>query len=303
MSVFEFEYPYIFIFIFIYTFIVFYFKQKQQSYFIPNIVNHFPSIKRKKEFKNILKHLIVISAIVALASPIKTESIIDKNRHILDIVLNIDTSGSMSLKGLNQQDYNKTRLDVVKNVVKDFINRRQKDKIGLVVFGDKSSVASTLSDDKRAILSIVNKIQIGVVGKSTSLIDSIVQSTNLLKNSFSSSKLIILLSDGDDTASKVPLKIALKIAKKYNIKVYTVSIGESNNNLLNIISKKSSAKSFIATDAKDLKEVYKSITKLEATTHNKKKIKIIHYYYNYVLYFTIFCALLLALLFKQSKDF
>lgn len=303
MNSFQFEYSYFLILIPIYTFIVFYFKVKEQSYYIPNIIGVIPSAKKQKKIKNLLKYFIIISAIISLASPIEIKHPIDKSRHTLEIVLSIDTSGSMSLNGLNELDYNQTRLDVVKDVVKKFIDKRKKDRIGLVVFGDKSSVASPLSYNNEVPLNIVDKITIGIVGKSTALIDSIVQATKLLKNGFSSSKLIILLSDGDDTASKVPLEVALKIAKKYKIKIYTISIGESNNNLLGLISKESGAKSFIATNQKDLKEVYTSIAELEATTFNSKKVKTIDYLYKYPLFFSLFCMLILTFLVKKSEEF
>jgi len=302
MLIYTFEFPYVFFLLFLYFVIILFFKVKQQSYFIPNLVEKLPAITPQKDFRNILKHLIIVSAIFALASPIKTENIIDLNKHTLDIILSLDTSGSMSLKGLNRFDYNQTRLDVVKTVVKDFIKKRSKDRIGLVIFGDKSSVAAPLSNDNEAILSIVENITIGVVGKSTALIDSILSASNLLEKSFSSSKIMILLSDGDDTASKVPLDIALKVANKYKIKIYTVAIGESNNNLLNIISQQSGAKSFVATDKEDLKEIYQSITKLEATTHNSNTIKVISYCYQYFLYLTLISAFALALLVQKSED-
>ena len=302
MNSFYFEYSYFLISIPIYIFIIIYFTQKEQSYYIPNIVDTLKATKKHKSIKNILKHFSVIFAILALSSPIQIQHQIDKNKHTLEIVLNIDTSGSMSLNGLNELDYNQTRLDVVKSVVKDFIHKRKKDTIGLVVFGNRSSVASPLSYNNEVTLNIIKKLTIGVVGKSTALIDSIVQATQLLKNGFSSSKLIILLSDGDDTASKVPLEIALSIAKKEKIKIYTIAIGESNNNLLELISRESGAKSFIATNKKDLQKVYKSITQLEATTHNIKKIKIIHYLYKYPLYLALLCIFIIAILVRKNEE-
>ena len=300
MSGFSFEYPALLLLIPLYTLTIFALKKKEQAYFIPHILQRVSTTQKRGNLRNILKHFTLFSLIIALASPIKTEHPIDKERHTQDIVLSIDTSGSMSLVGLNPNDYKQTRLDVVQSVVKAFIKKRAKDRIGLVVFGDSSSVALPLSEDQESILSVVDKITIGILGKSTALIDSIVSASSLLKNSFSSSKIIILLSDGDDTASRVPLETALKIAKKYKIKIYTIAIGESNNNLLQLISKESGARSFTASNQNDLQEVYRSITALEAATHNSNRITLVHYYYNYPLYSALFLALLLA--FVARKD-
>jgi len=296
---FQFEYPFVLVFFLLYLVITFAFKRKEQTYFIPNFVGVLPSIKRKKDVRRSLKIFIILLSIIDLASPIQKYKTIDTTLHTLDIILSLDTSGSMSLVGLNPLDYNQTRLDVVKNVVKDFLKTRQKDRIGLVVFGNRSAVVSPLSFHSKSLLNSLNKITTGIVGKSTALIDSLVQASKLLKHSSSSSKIIILLSDGDDTASKVPLAVALNIAQKQNIKIYTIAIGESNNNLLKIISQESGAKSFVASNTQNLKEIYNTITALEATTHNQKKITNLRYLYHYPLILSLF--LLLVLMFLQTK--
>ena len=301
MNHFSFEYPSVLWLVPAYLFVVSFFKVKQQSYFIPNMIAYLPGRKKKRDLKKILKHLTVITALVALASPVEHIQLTEKNKHTLDIVLSLDTSGSMTLNGLNPQDYEQSRMDVVKEAVQDFVRERTKDAIGLVIFGDRSSVVLPLTSDKQVLLDTVSMIKSGIVGKSTALIESIVQSVMLLKNGYSSSKLIILLSDGDDTASKVPLEIALKIAKKYGIKIYTISIGESNNNLLHIISSQSGAKSFIAREKSDLTQVYETITKLEATTQNSSKTEIVKYYFRYVLLLSILFVTLFAFMCRRDE--
>jgi len=298
----EFEFPLLLALIPLYILLSILFKIKQQSYYIPNFLDILPAMQKKKEFKSILKLLIIILSIIALASPIHKHKELDTSLHTLDIVLSLDTSGSMSLKGLNPHDYNQTRVEIVKNVVREFLLTRKEDRLALVVFGDKSAVVSPLSYDEKALLSSLDKITTGVVGKSTALIDSVVQASQLLKNSFSSSKIIILLSDGDDTASKVPLSIALKIIQKYKIKVYTIAIGESNNNLLSLLCKKSGGESFTVQNTDKLKEVYSTITNLEEKTYNKKKKIIIDYYYHYPLALSLFLGFIFALMIRKEEQ-
>jgi len=300
MQGYSFEYPYVLVIIFIFIGLELLFKQKVASYYIPNVITQLASTKSSSLAKMALKYSIFCTFLLALASPILTKQLPDKTQHTLDIVLSLDTSGSMSLNGFNELDYKQSRWSVVQDVASDFIKERDKDRIGIVVFGDTSAVATPLSYDNSAPLSNIKNINIGVVGRSTALIDSLATATTLLKNSLSSSRLIILLSDGDDTASKIPLEIVLSLLKKYHVKVYTVAIGESNNNSLELISKKTDAKSFIANNKKDLNAVYKEISSLEADTYNRSSIEVIEYFYFYPLLLSLVLALLLV--FKARKD-
>ena len=301
MQNFTFEYPIVFLLLTLFVLSAFFFNLKEQYYFVPNIVDNLPAQTHKKDRVRLFHFLSIVFAFMALASPIYVVQEVDKSEHTLDIVLSIDTSGSMSLNGLSADNYDKTRLDVVKSVVKEFIQKRKKDAIGLVLFGDRSGVASALSRDTQALISRVNAVTVGVFGKSTALIDSILQSTLLLQKSTSSTKIIILLSDGDDTASKVPLSIALKLAHKEHIKIYTISIGKSNNNLLKLIANESGAKSFVVNSKKNLQEVYASISKLEAKTENKTSKKVPYYEYKYFIMPTLL-FLLLFLYFSQKTS-
>jgi len=300
MQEYSFEYPYVLLLIFIFIGISLVFKQKMASYYIPNIITNLAPTKTYSIPNTILKYSILCTLLISLASPILTKQMPDNTQHSLDIVLSLDTSGSMSLNGFNELDYNQSRWSVVQDVASDFIKERSKDRIGMVIFGDTSAVASPLSYDTASPLSSIQNISIGLVGRSTALIDSLATASSLLENSLSSSRLIILLSDGDDTASKIPLEIVLKILYKYHIKVYTIAIGESNNNLLELISTKTNAKSFTANNKKDLNEVYKEIGLLEKNTHKLSTIKVIKYLYFYPLCLSLLFALLLA--YKSRKN-
>ncbi|WP_223897063.1 VWA domain-containing protein [Sulfurovum sp. TSL1] len=270
---------------------------------MPHFSQILPHASTKKYLKRILKWVILIFAIIALSTPVINRGTKSIKEEGIDIVLSLDTSGSMSLIGLNEQNYEQNRWEVVSEVVKDFISTRENDRIGLVVFGDTTTVASPLSYDSEAQMHIIEETDIGVVGKSTALIDSIVTSISLLKKSQSRSKVVILLSDGDDTASQVPLSVALKLAKKYQIKIYTVSIGESNNNMLQVISNENGAQSFVATNKEDLAQVYETINSLERSNTEHSKVKIVEHLYFYFLGVSLVSGLLLLLFVRKSEEF
>jgi len=300
---FSFEHPYFLLLILLFIMASRYFKPVPTAYYMPHFSQTLIHSHKKEYLKSILKWIMLIFAVIALSTPVINKGTKSIKEDSIDIVLSLDTSGSMSTIGFNEQNFEQNRWEVVTEVVKDFIVARKNDRIGLVIFGDTTAVASPLSYDNEAQMNIIEQISIGVVGKSTALIDSIVTSIGLLKKSKSPSKVIILLSDGDDTASQVPLSIALKLAKKYQIKIYTVSIGESNNNMLQVISNENGAQSFMATNKEDLAQVYETINSLERSKTEHSKVKIVEHLYVYFLGLSLASALLLLLLVRKSEDF
>ncbi len=296
----SFEYPYLFLLLIPFILCFIYCKAKESSYFMPhlNLLNE--STKKSSILINLLKYLTVILAITALASPIKIKNAQFINSDGIDIVLNLDTSDSMKQRGFNKFDLQQNRFDVVKELASDFIDKRTNDNIALVVFGNSALIASTLSFDKNAQKEILNYLDIGIVGPRTALIDSLASSVKILKNSKALSKVIILLSDGEDTSSQIPFNIALKLLKKYNIKVYTIAIQSQNRYVLNKIAKETNGKYFNANSKEDLQNVYKQINELEKSKLKKNKVVLKEYYYFYPLF--IATIILILLIYLRNKE-
>ncbi|WP_457748617.1 VWA domain-containing protein [Sulfurimonas sp.] len=269
-------------------------KQAKESYYIPHFYELLPHMSKKYYLQEFLKWAMITSMIVALSDPVMNKTLKTRKSNSVDIVLALDTSGSMSTYGFNEKEYKQSRLDVVKNVVQNFIDARKKDRIGLVVFGTRAGVASPLSFDKEAQKNILKSIYIGVLGKSTALIDALVSSIGLLKNSKSKSKIIILLSDGEDSASKIPLLFALKLAKKYHIKIYTISIDKSYSDMMQVIASKNGAKNFEVLNKKDLLKVYETIDTLEKSEVQYNTLHVNKHIYFYFLFVSLLCALALV---------
>lgn len=299
----SFEYPYVVLLFLLFLLLQRYAKADGSAYYIPHFYEKLPHVKGKAYVERFLKWLVVISALIALASPVVVTGMKKQESQSIDIVLSLDASGSMSLTGFNLLDEHQSRWDVVKEVVKDFIVKREKDRIGLVIFADYAAVASPLTYAKEAQFEIVKGIELGVVGKSTALVDGLTSAITLLKTSQKSSKVIVLLSDGEDTASKIPLDVAMKFAKKYDVKVYTVAIDKGRSNILKLIAKESGGKSFHANTKEDLYEVYRTIDSLERSAIPDKDIKIIHYYAFHILGLTLFASFLLLLIMKRRGGF
>jgi Ca-activated chloride channel family protein len=303
MNYFHLQEPYFLLFIPIFIFLQYYFKPQKNTYFIPRHIYSCAHQKKTQSYLRLfLKWIMFISATIALAAPTLTKDVVITHKKSIDIVLNLDTSGSMSLYGFNEDKYEQTRLQAVQEVVKTFIKERKKDRIGIVIFGDYSAVATPPSYDYETPLAIVSQLKVGIIGKNTALIDSIATATELLKKSKSKSKVIILLSDGEDAGSKIPLEVVLEYAKQYHIKVYTVAIGKSNNNLLKLIAKETKAKNFTAANKNDLTEIYRSIDKLEKSNIQTTKVQETIQIYFYFLAIATAAAIYLALLGFKKRE-
>ena len=295
-----FEYPYVLLLIFVFIFCSIYCKAKSPSYYIPHLNIFQKSNQKSNLIINILKYLIVCLAIISLASPIKEKDTQLIKNDGINILLNLDASASMRYRDLDKDDRNKNRFDVVKEIVKDFIVKRETDNIGLILFGDSILMASPLSFDKNAQKEIIDYLEIGMVGNKTALLDSIARSVNILKDKENSSNVIIVLSDGEDTTSKIPLQVIVKLLKKYSIKAYTIGIGDTNKTVLNQISQQSNAKSYTAYSKNDLIAIYEDINKLEKSKIDQNKIVLKDYLFFYPLFFAVF--FLIIFIYLKNKE-
>jgi len=273
------------------------------SYYIPHASWYKTPSTLPTKWQHFVKWVMILSAILALANPLVYRESKTVKENALDIVLALDTSGSMSLYGFNPKRYKQTRLEAVKEVVTDFIQTRKNDRIGLVVFGTHSSIASPLSFDKEAQTSFVKALRIGALGKSTALINAIVSSVQLLKESNSKSKVIILLSDGEDSSSKVPLPIALRLAQKYGIKIYTIIIDQTHSNIMKLIAQANHTKAYNPKNKEALQQVYADIDTLEKSRLFSQTLKTPQPLFQYFLFVSLLSGLLLLARKKVTEVF
>jgi Ca-activated chloride channel family protein len=241
-------------------------RAKESAIIFPHI-NILKKAADKKSFlPEFLKYLSLFGLIISLAGPVKIDSSIEIKKRGYDIVLAIDASGSMRESGFDINDLALSKFDVVRGLVKDFIKKRENDNIALIVFGSFTYIASPLTFNKDVIIKLLDFLDIGIAGQKTALNNALFQSVSMLKESKAKSKIVILLTDGMDTASKIPIDVAIKMAKKYGIKIYTIGIGRKRDidePYLRWIAKSTQGEYFYAKEASMLKEVYTKIDKLE----------------------------------------
>ena len=233
--------------------------------------------------------------VLALMSPVKDEpyELDPKKGHELALIL--DASDSMRAKGFDKDNPQLNRFDVVKLIVNDFISKGTNDNIGLVVFGAYSFIASPLTYDNNILTKIVSRLQISMAGKYTALYESLAQGVNLLKMTESNSKVAILLTDGysTDGVDSIPIDVAIEMAKKENIKVYPIGIGnEYNQKVLVKIAKETGGVAFGASNAKELKSIYEKIDALEKSDIKTETFSYQKYYYFYPLFIALISLML-----------
>lgn len=303
MNQFSFEYPYLLAVLLVFLFCAKFCKERSRAIFFPHV-----NVLMKKSTKGfawmeVLKWLGLVSAVIALASPILSKSYSHSKKEGRDIVLIVDSSDSMRQRGFDPKDMWRNKFDVTKEVVGDFIDKRKNDRIGMVTFADIAFIASPLTFEKKFLTDITRMQQMGVAGKRTAINDSIVQAYNLLSKSKSKSRIAILLTDGVDNMSKIPFKDVINLIKKHDIKLYTIGIGDErdyNAAYLKALAEAGGGLDFGARNASMLEKIYIEIDKLEATKIDDKKLVQYTYLYIYPLFLAIM-ALLLFIYFRNSR--
>lgn len=292
---FVFEYPYIFVLIFVYIACNYFCKAKKSSFIFPNIILLKQATKKTNILLNILKIAIVVLLIIALASPVLKDNIVENNTKGYEISLILDASGSM-------KEANK--FGIVKDIVNKFLDKRKNDKVALSLFADFAYTAIPLTYDKKSVKRLLSRLEVGVAGvRQTALYEALFLSSNIFKNSKAKNKIAILLTDGIDNVNNIPLNVAIQTLQKYGIKVYTIGIGaptDYNGAVLDQIASKTGGKFFQANSIERLKEIYQTINKLEKTKIESSKYTKKTYLFGYPLSFAIILMLIyLALRIKR----
>ena len=251
------------------------------------------SAKGLSSWKSSLRHLPFICRlfcisflIVALANPQTKNTEQHAEGEGIDIMLCIDVSGSMTA-----QDLVPDRLEAAKNVAIDFVNRRLTDRIGVVIFSGESFTQCPLTTDHSVLIAAIQNIHNGLLEDGTAIGSGLATGVDRLRSSTSKSKIIVLLTDGENKGGLIDPKTAKEIAKAYGIKVYTIGLGTDgmasqpvqtpmgvqmqsfkvaiDEKLLTEIATETGGQYFRAKDNQSLEGIYATIDNLE-----KSKVEI-----------------------------
>ena len=229
-----------------------------------------------------LRLLAIAVFIIAFARP---QSVSDKQNistEGIDIVLELDLSGSMLA-----EDFSPNRIEAAKQVASEFIDGRTNDRIGLVVFSAESFTQCPLTTDYPVLKNLLREVKNGMIADGTAIGLAIANGVNRLKDSKAKSKVMILLTDGVNNRGEIDPITAARIAATYGIRIYTVGVGaqgeapypvqtpfgirrqlipvDLDEKGLTQVAEMTGGKYYRATDNRKLKAIYKEIDQLERT--------------------------------------
>jgi Ca-activated chloride channel family protein len=224
--------------------------------------------------------------IIALARP---QTVLSHTKTIsegVDIVIDLDTSTSMLAEDFKIGNQRINRFDLTKEVVKDFIKKREDDRIALVAFAARAYTVCPLSTDYSWLYDNLDRVRVGMIEDATAIGSAIASSLNRLRTSKTKSKIIILLTDGINNAGNISPVVAAEAAKALKVKIYTIGVGskglvpypmkdvygrtvyqnipiEIDEETLKRVADETGGKYYRASDAETLWKIYDDINKLE----------------------------------------
>jgi len=291
--VFEFGFPYAFVLLPL-PILLYYLlppKRQQKTFMAVPFFNNFiketgikarsgVSVSKKKTINIITLIIIWILTILALASPQLVGEPELKIKTARSLMIAVDLSGSMATTDWEIEGERASRWDAVKVVMDEFIERREGDRVGLILFGTQAYLQVPFTSDLNVVSSYLLESEVGMPGERTAIGNAIGLGVRLFEADSLDRKVMILLTDGVDSGSDVNPIQAARTAALDSIVIYTIGMGDPNSNLFEIdekmmrqIADDSGGKYFLAMDKSQLEEVYKTLEELEPIEYEEETYK------------------------------
>lgn len=209
-----------------------------------------------------------------------------------DLMLAVDLSGSMKRRDMKVGDQWVARLDVVKQVAGEFIERRDGDRIGLILFGTRAYLQAPLTFDRPTVRTLLEEAVIGLAGEQTAIGDAIGLGVKRLKERPASNRVLILLTDGANTAGEVRPMDAARFAAKLGLRIYTIGVGadvammrrlygtarmnpsaDLDEPTLAAIARATGGRYFRARETSELVEIYRTLDELEPVIGDEEQFR------------------------------
>lgn len=231
----------------------------------------------------LLRTGVLVLGILALARPQDRNVVQERYAEGVDIMLVLDTSTSM-----RAQDFTPNRFEAARDVAAEFIRGRVSDRLGLIVFAAKAYTQTPLTLDYDFLLRMLDEVEVGVIEDGTAIGTAIAMAVNRLKNSTAESKVLILLTDGQNNRGEIDPVTASDVAKAIGVRIYSIGVGaygeapflfddpfggqrrrmvpvEIDEDMLTAVAEKTGGRYFRATNKQALRDIYAEIGELETT--------------------------------------
>ena len=272
--------------------------------------------------------LIVLSlcwlcALLAIARPVWIGAPVSMPTNGRDILLAVDISGSMEQEDMRINGREVNRLIAVKAVVGDFVVKREGDRLGLILFGEKAYLQTPLTFDRKTMQTLLNEAQIGFAGSNgTAIGDAIGLAVKRLQDRPENHRVVILLTDGSNNAGELDPMEAADLARRAKVKIYTVGIGaesqqswglfgsqvtnpsaDLDESALQGIADATGGQFFRARDPEELAAIYRELNRLEPLEQTAETIRPVSTLFHWPLALTFFLSLVLVLSRSYRRDY
>lgn len=254
-------------------------------------VGQAPDARGTNWFRLILASLIWALLVTALARPVHMGDEVPLPVEGRDLMMAIDLSGSMEEQDFRLDGRPATRLTVVKDVARDFIARREGDRLGLILFSDRAYLQAPLTFDRDTVAALLGEAQVGLTGQRTAIGDAIAVAARRLRDRPSDQKVLILLTDGESNAGVIDPVEAAELARDLGIRIYTIGVGSGATRVqtpfgvravagdgpdeatLRRIAEITGGQYFRARDVEGLAQIYAELDRLEPVEDDPRMVR------------------------------
>jgi len=270
-------------------------KQATSALKMPTLIkvsNEVTVSSQSKKLPMLLLMTCWILVVVALSRPQWLGDAIDIPTQGREMMIAVDLSGSMQIEDMQLNNSTVNRLTMLKVVLGDFIERRVGDRLGLILFGDDAYMQTPMTFDRKTVKQMLDESELGLVGRKTAIGDAIALAVKRFDEKKESNKVLLLLTDGQNTAGKISPEQALELAVAKDITIYTVGIGaevmiqqslfgsrrvnpssELDEQSLAEIAEKTGGKYFRAKDSQGMSEIYHLLDQLEPIEQDQQQMR------------------------------
>jgi len=249
--------------------------------------NAHESVVNKSSRNLILSAIVWLLLVVASAQPMWIGEPVASPTQARELILAVDLSASMQEDDMKLNGRYVDRLTMVKSVVKDFIAKRKGDRIGLILFADNAYVQAPLTFDLTTVQTLLDESFLGLVGQRTAIGEAIGLAVKRFDNKENSNRVLVLLTDGENTAGAITPEQAMELAIAKEVTIYTIGVGSSQNKQFGFFNRASGVdeksltkialatkgKFFKATDSDELEKIYEQLDNLEKIESNEQTLR------------------------------
>lgn len=295
--------------------------QVSAALIMPQLIeSHSVSVTRQtsKKAPLIILTLCWTLAVLALSQPQWLGDAVDIPTEGREMMIAVDLSGSMQIEDMQLNGNTVNRLDMLKVVLGDFIQRRVGDRLGLILFADDAYMQTPMTFDRKTVKQMLDESVLGLVGQKTAIGDAIGLAVKRFDEKQKSNKVLLLLTDGQNTAGKISPEQALELAIAKDITIYSIGIGadvmlqkslfgtrrvnpssELDEQTLTKLAKDTGGKYFRARDGQDMSEIYQLLDQLEPLEQEQQQMRPL----TALFYYPLALALLISMFYFLATNF